>query len=88
MSIPEGLRDVIGKRLSSLSEECNQILPIASVMDREFCLDTLREIAGADMEEDVSNAVLFLATDESHNIDGLVIYVDSGHPGKILILAT
>jgi len=32
------------------------------------------------LPEDVSNAVLFLASDESRNIDGLVIYVDGGHP--------
>jgi len=31
--------------------------------------------------EDVSNTVLFLATEESRNIDGMVIYVDGGHPG-------
>jgi 3-oxoacyl-[acyl-carrier protein] reductase len=29
--------------------------------------------------EDISNAVLFLASEESRNIDGLVIYVDGGH---------
>jgi len=31
------------------------------------------------LQEDVSNAVLFLASEESRNIDGLVIYVDGGH---------
>jgi 3-oxoacyl-[acyl-carrier protein] reductase len=30
--------------------------------------------------EDISNAVLFLASDESRNIDGMVIYLDGGHP--------
>ncbi len=29
--------------------------------------------------EDISNAVLFLASEESRNIDGSVIYVDGGH---------
>ena len=29
--------------------------------------------------EDIANAVLFLASEESRNIDGLVIYVDGGH---------
>ena len=29
--------------------------------------------------EDISNAVLFLASEESRNIDGLVVYVDWGH---------
>ena len=36
MSIPEGLRDVIGKRLSLLSKECNQLLSVASVIGTEF----------------------------------------------------
>jgi tetratricopeptide (TPR) repeat protein len=51
MSIPEGLRDVIGKRLSLLSPECNQLLSVASVIGREFALDTLKAVAG--INEDV-----------------------------------
>jgi tetratricopeptide (TPR) repeat protein len=46
MNIPEGLRDVIGKRLSLLSKECNQLLSVASVIGREFVIDTLRAVAG------------------------------------------
>ena len=46
MSIPEGLRDVIGKRLSLLSKKCNQLLSIASVAGREFGIETLRAVAG------------------------------------------
>jgi serine/threonine protein kinase/tetratricopeptide (TPR) repeat protein len=51
MTIPEGLRDVIGRRLSLLDPECNQLLSIASVIGREFGLDTLRSVASID--EDV-----------------------------------
>ena len=51
MSIPEGLRDVIGKRLSLLSKECNQLLSVASVIGREFAMDTLKAVAG--ISEDV-----------------------------------
>jgi tetratricopeptide (TPR) repeat protein len=51
MSIPEGLRDVIGKRLSLLSPECNQLLAMASVIGREFALETLKAVAG--INEDV-----------------------------------
>jgi len=50
MSIPEGLRDVIGKRLSSLSEECNRLLSIAAVIGREFRLDVLQKVS--DLSED------------------------------------
>jgi hypothetical protein len=48
--IPEGLRDVIGKRLSRLSERTNQVLSIASVIGRDFSLDTLRAITSLDEE--------------------------------------
>ena len=50
MSIPEGLRDVIGKRLSLLSKECNRLLSTAAVIGREFSLETLRAVAT--IEED------------------------------------
>jgi len=45
MRIPEGLRDVIGKRLSRLSQECNRILSIAAVIGREFRLEVLQQVA-------------------------------------------
>jgi tetratricopeptide (TPR) repeat protein len=46
MSIPEGLRDVIGKRLSLISKECNQLLSIAAVIGREFQLQVLKKVSG------------------------------------------
>jgi eukaryotic-like serine/threonine-protein kinase len=64
MSIPEGLRDVIGKRLSSLSQECNRVLSIASVIGREFDLPVLQTLAGLSEEdlykviEEAQNAAL------------------------------
>jgi tetratricopeptide (TPR) repeat protein/archaellum biogenesis ATPase FlaH len=51
MSIPEGLRDVIGKRLSLLSPECNQLLSVASVIGRDFALETLKVVTG--IKEDI-----------------------------------
>ena len=44
LAIPEGLRDVIGKRLSHLSEQTNELLSIASVIGRDFELETLRRV--------------------------------------------
>jgi hypothetical protein len=49
--IPEGLRDVIGKRLARLSLECNRLLAAASVIGRDFSLSTLTIIAGRPREE-------------------------------------
>ena len=51
MVIPEGLRDVIGKRLLRLSQECNRLLSIAAVIGRDFALETLQAIAGMSEEE-------------------------------------
>ncbi|MCX6020656.1 MAG: DUF2791 family P-loop domain-containing protein, partial [Chloroflexi bacterium] len=45
-SIPEGLREVIGRQLSRLSPECNQLLRVAAVIGREFELAILQEVAG------------------------------------------
>jgi len=50
MSIPEGLRDVIGKRLSSLSEQCNRLLSSPRHW-REFRLICLQKVAGINEEE-------------------------------------
>ncbi len=61
-SIPEGLRDVIGKRLSSLSPGCNQILSIASVMGREFRFESLKAVANIDDEE------LYAAIEEARKV--------------------
>jgi class 3 adenylate cyclase/pimeloyl-ACP methyl ester carboxylesterase len=45
MGIPEGVKEVVGQRLSRLSEECNSILTIASVIGREFDLDSLERVS-------------------------------------------
>jgi tetratricopeptide (TPR) repeat protein len=76
MSIPEGLRDVIGKRLSLLTPECNQLLSVASVIGREFALETLRAVAG--INEDIFvNALkeaVRLSILEEHSQRGAVRY--------------
>jgi predicted ATPase len=49
--IPEGLRDVVGKRLSRLARSTNQLLGVASVIGREFQLEILRRVCGQSEEE-------------------------------------
>jgi tetratricopeptide (TPR) repeat protein len=48
VTIPESVRDVVGRRLDRLSEECNRVLTIASVIGREFHLDVLERVAGVE----------------------------------------
>jgi len=76
MSIPEGLRDVIGKRLSLLSPECNQLLSVASIIGREFALETLKVVAAID-EDVFANALkeaVRLSILEERSQRGLVRY--------------
>ncbi len=54
--IPEGLRDVIGKRLSRLTDDCNSILGVASVIGRDFRLDVLERVS--DVREEGLHAAL------------------------------
>ena len=49
--IPEGVREVIGRRLNRLSQRCNDTLTIASVIGREFALDQIKPLID-DMTED------------------------------------
>jgi predicted ATPase len=56
MRIPDGLRDVIGKRLSGLSEGCGKVLSVAAVIGRDFRLEALQKVAGMS-DEDISQAL-------------------------------
>jgi hypothetical protein len=51
IGIPDGLRDVVGKRLNRLGEKTNQVLGMAAVIGRDFRLDVLQKIAGMGDEE-------------------------------------
>ncbi|MEE9285691.1 MAG: AAA family ATPase, partial [Dehalococcoidia bacterium] len=44
VTIPQGVREVVGRRLNHLSKECNGVLIIASVIGREFGLDALERV--------------------------------------------
>ena len=48
MSLPDGVREVIGRRLSRLSKGTNDVLAWAAVMGRELRLDILGRVAGGD----------------------------------------
>jgi DNA-binding SARP family transcriptional activator len=51
IAIPQSVRDVIGRRLSHLGEECNRVLVLASVLGREFALDALARLSGVAEDE-------------------------------------
>jgi serine/threonine protein kinase/tetratricopeptide (TPR) repeat protein len=71
IDIPEGLRDVIGKRLSHLSAQCNRVLRAAAVIGQTFRLDVLQQVA--DMSEDdlfatLEEAKAVAVLDEHHSV--------------------
>ena len=45
LGIPFGVREAIGRRLGHLSEECNGLLILASILGREFRLDALQRVS-------------------------------------------
>jgi DNA-binding SARP family transcriptional activator len=51
LAIPQSVRDVIARRLTHLSEECNRVLVLASVLGREFALAALAGLGGVSEEE-------------------------------------
>jgi class 3 adenylate cyclase len=51
MAIPEGVREVIGRRLSRLSEPCNLALGNAAVLGREFDFAVLGRMSGLGEDE-------------------------------------
>jgi ATP/maltotriose-dependent transcriptional regulator MalT len=55
--LPEGVRDVIGRRLNLLSAPCNEILAIAAVIGREFAIDVLMRAGQPRAEETVLEAL-------------------------------
>jgi DNA-binding winged helix-turn-helix (wHTH) protein/tetratricopeptide (TPR) repeat protein len=50
-TLPQGAREAIGRRLDSLSDECNRVLRLASVIGREFGITVLERLAELPAEE-------------------------------------
>ena len=77
VGIPEGVRDVVGRRLSRLPDEANATLRTAAVVGREFPVDVVAEVAGA--SEDVALEHIELAigarlVDEVSDVPGRMTF--------------
>jgi DNA-binding NarL/FixJ family response regulator len=68
--IPRDIRETVLRRLGQLSEQCQRVLELASVLGRDFPLDVLGELAGDDVD-------IVTAVDEAASV---AIVVDS--PGR------
>lgn len=50
IGIPEGVREVISRRLAGLDDECNAVLAVAAVIGRDFDAELLTEATEVDAE--------------------------------------
>ena len=48
LGIPEGVREVVGRRLDRLSADANAVLSTAAVVGRDFDLDMVSTLSGVD----------------------------------------
>jgi predicted ATPase len=51
LAIPQGVREVVGRRLDRLSQQANDVLTMAAAVGREFELDVLERLDGVPREE-------------------------------------
>jgi class 3 adenylate cyclase len=51
VEIPQGVRQVVGRRLDALSDDCNRLLRVASVMGRDFELRLLADVADRPVDD-------------------------------------
>ncbi|MEX0786444.1 MAG: AAA family ATPase, partial [Dehalococcoidia bacterium] len=71
--IPEGVKDVIVRRLARLSDACNNVLTIAAVIGREFGIDALTRASALppeQLEESLEDAVAARLVDEAPGTPG------------------
>jgi len=73
LSVPQSVREVIGRRLDRLSERSNQLLTAAAVVGREFNLPTIVRLSGWSVE-----AVLEALEDA---VAARILYEDAGAVG-------
>jgi hypothetical protein len=71
IDVPEGIREVVGRRLTRLSPSCNELLTVASVIGRHFPARLLAEVAELPLDATLD------AVDEAMQA-GIVVADDTG----------
>lgn len=57
LRIPEGVREVIGRRLDRLPDNANRVLRLASVIGREFSVSMVRRLGEGDALTDIEDSL-------------------------------
>jgi class 3 adenylate cyclase len=74
VSIPQGVREVVGRRLDRLSDGANRILTLAAVCGRSFWIDVVARIAGQTTDE--------VATALVEAVDARLVFESTEDPGR------
>jgi class 3 adenylate cyclase len=98
LGIPEGVREVVGRRLSRLSEGCNRMLTLASTMTDGFSWEALRAITAEDdasllelLEEALAARVVMERKDRAglydftHALIRQTLYGELSTPRRVLL---
>jgi predicted ATPase/class 3 adenylate cyclase len=98
LGIPEGVREVVGRRLSRLSEGCNRLLTLASTMTDGFSWEALRAITSEDdaallelLEEALTARVVVERRDKAgvydftHALIRQTLYDELSTPRRVLL---
>jgi DNA-binding winged helix-turn-helix (wHTH) protein/tetratricopeptide (TPR) repeat protein len=73
LGLSQGIKEVIGQRLSRLSEACNRLLSIASVIGREFdatLLEAIADLPGSEPLDAIEEATRAQLVSESQEVSG------------------
>jgi len=73
LGLSEGIKEVIGQRLSRLSDACNRLLSIASVIGREFdatLLEAIADLPGSEPLDAIEEATRAQLISESQEVNG------------------
>jgi class 3 adenylate cyclase len=76
VDVPQGVREVIGRRLTRLSDVCNEVLAVAAVVGRQFPVAVVAAVAGVPFDTALD------ALDEA--LVARVVLEDRAAPGRLL----
>src|SRR6266852_5992110 len=73
LGLSEGIKEVIGQRLSRLSEACNRVLSVAAIIGREFdatLLEAIADLPGNELLDAIEEATRAQLISESREVSG------------------
>ena len=96
--LPQGVREAVGRRLSGLSQDCNEVLTLAAAIGREFSLAALAKLSGHERErllellDEADGARIVHATPPglgtysfSHTLIRQTLYEEISAPRRVLL---